>query len=661
MTVKRLSLGIALGLALLAIIVGFSNNALAANVCTPTGTVSGTYAQNGAGDLCFQTSDLCSYVNSWNLDTLEVNGTSYTNQYVPSNAIAPLNGVYIIHYVGSYPWSHFEIGGTCSGGGDPTNTPVVATPTLTNTPAAATNTPTPTNTPAAATSTSTNGGTLKIQLATGGTDNSQQSQFHFRVQNAGSSTQSNISVRVYFTLDGSNTASSYVLEKYYDQSGFATVSGPTQLSGSIYYFTVNYGSAALSGNGSWELDTALHLNSWAGTFSATNDWWHTSGSLPSTFTDWPTIPAYISGSLVWGSEPGSSVATNTPAYTPTSGPSPTATITPTSSAGLSNALYIGRFNTSDPVGPKSAWSATTIRANFTGTGISADLYSSGDNWYNVIIDGVVRTPVHLPAGTNGSVTLASGLAAGNHTIEFVRRTEAWVGDVQFRGFTVTGGQLLAPPAPSSKRIEFIGDSITAGYGNEGADQYQSFTTQNENAYLAYGSVAARALDADQFTIAWSGKGVIRNYGGDTTDVLPSIYLRILPYDTTTLWDPSQWIPQVVFINLGTNDFSIGAPDKTAFTTAYVDFVEQIRSQYPNAHIYCALGPMLSDSNLTSARDYITTVVNQFISAGDTKVHFIEFPMQDGSLGYGEDWHPSVAQHAAMAEQLVSRLKTDLGW
>lgn len=117
----------------------------------------------------------------------------------------------------------------------------------------------------------------------------------------------------------------------------------------------------------------------------------------------------------------------------------------------------------------------------------------------------------------------------------------------------------------------------------------------------------------------------------------------------------------VVINLGTNDFSIGVPDKTTFTTAYTNFVKQIRSQYSGAHIYCALGPMLSGDNLTNARDFITTVVNQFQSAGDSKVHFIEFPMQDGTLGYGEDWHPSVATHAQMASQLVQKIKADLGW
>ncbi len=107
--------------------------------------------------------------------------------------------------------------------------PLIQTVTFTNTPASSTNAPVST-------------GTLKVQLVTGGTDNNQQSAFHYRIQNTGSSAQSNISVRIYFTTDGSQAASSYMLEKYYDQSGAATVSGPMLASGSTYYFTVNYGA-----------------------------------------------------------------------------------------------------------------------------------------------------------------------------------------------------------------------------------------------------------------------------------------------------------------------------------------------------------------------------------------------------------------------------------
>jgi lysophospholipase L1-like esterase len=525
MKMKAFSLAVVVLIVVLTAVIGVATNASAATICTPATAISVPFAKDGAGDFCWQTTTLCSFINSWNLTTLEINGTSYTNMYVAGSAIAPLNGAYIIHYNSPVAWGHFEIGAPCSSG--PTNTPTSgASPTRTPTPTAGitnTSTRTPTASPTCPCLTNT----------------------------------------------------------------------PTRT---------------------------------------------TTAGMTNTPTLTPT-------------------RTNTLSITFT----PTRTLTPTQVSGTPGVLYVGRFNTSDPAGPRSAWSATTIKANFSGTGISANLVSVGDNWYNVVIDGLVKTPVHAPAGTNGLVTLATGLASGNHTIEFVRRTEAYLGDVQFKGFTVTGGQLLAAPTPSVRRIEFIGDSISAGYGNEGIDQYHSFTPQNENAYLAYGPVTARALGADQFVIAWSGKGVIRNYSGDTTDLMPSLYPRILPYDTTTLWNPSQWVPQVVVINLGTNDFGSGVPDKTAFTTGYSNFVSQIRSQYPNAHIYCALGPLLYDPNLTTARDYITTVVNQRTAAGDTKLHFIEFPQQTGALGYGEDWHPSVAQHAAMAQQLINQIKADLGW
>ena len=146
-------------------------------------------------------------------------------------------------------------------------------------------------------------GALKMQLVTGGTDNNQQSAFHYLVKNTGSSAQSNISVRIYFTMDGSQTADSYVLEKYYDQSGAATVSGPTLASGSTYYFTVNYGTTSLPAGAGWEYHTALRLNNWSENYSGTNDWWHATGALPASYIDWTNLPAYVNGSRVWGTEP----------------------------------------------------------------------------------------------------------------------------------------------------------------------------------------------------------------------------------------------------------------------------------------------------------------------------------------------------------------------
>ncbi|MBN2736541.1 MAG: hypothetical protein JXR70_06130 [Spirochaetales bacterium] len=343
-------------------------------------------------------------------------------------------------------------------------------------------------------------------------------------------------------------------------------------------------------------------------------------------------------------------------------PTPTVTQTPTPVVNPgADYLLVGRFT--NETAPRFAWSASTIKANFSGTEVSVKLASTGDNYIEVIVDGQVKAPVNVPSGSSGSsaILLASGLSNGNHSIEIVKRTEAHVGDMQFFGFEYGSGRALAAPAPSSRRIEFIGDSITCGYGNEGNDRNQPFTTRKENAYMAYGALTGRLVNADAVTVCWSGKGVIRNYGGDTNNVMPQVYDQILAYNTSLLWDYSKWIPQVVVINLGTNDYSVGNPDRAQFTTAYRNLVTKVRGHYPSAYIYVALGPLQYGDGLISARDYLSSIVTGFNNSGDSKIRFIEFPQQDGSLGYGEDWHPTVATHQQMAGILAAKIRSDLGW
>jgi hypothetical protein len=154
MNLRRLFIGITILLVIMATWIGI-RSVRAATICSPATAISVPFSKDGAGDFCYVATSLCGYINSWNMTTVEVNGTAYTNLYVAGNSIAPVNGTYTIHYVGPYAWSHFEIGGTCSGG-SATNTPVPAT--RTNTPSGPTNTPVPatrTNTPGAITSTPT--------------------------------------------------------------------------------------------------------------------------------------------------------------------------------------------------------------------------------------------------------------------------------------------------------------------------------------------------------------------------------------------------------------------------------------------------------------------------------------------------------------------------
>jgi hypothetical protein len=62
-----------------------------------------------------------------------------------------------------------------------------------------------------------------------------------------------------------------------------------------------------------------------------------------------------------------------------------------------------------------------------------------------------------------------------------------------------------------------------------------------------------------------------------------------------------------------------------------------------------------------AQGYLAPVLDGARAAGDARISSLEFPIQDGSLGYGCDWHPSRATNRAMADRLVAELRGRLGW
>jgi len=319
--------------------------------------------------------------------------------------------------------------------------------------------------------------------------------------------------------------------------------------------------------------------------------------------------------------------------------------------------FVGRVDDSDPNQARFAWSGTGVVARFDGTQVSAKL--GGSQHYTVVIDGTVIKPKLV--ATNGSNELATGLAPGEHTVELYRRTEATLGVATFMGFDFGGGTLLAPPLPR-RRIEVIGDSIACGYGNEGADMNCSFSADTANHYLAFAALTARALEAELSTVAWSGKGVVCNYGAapaSSEDPLPLYYDRTLPHDATSKWNFERFSPDAVVVNLGTNDFSpSSAPSQPAFETAYAALLQRIRAAYPRAYVLCTNGPMLSGSALSTLTRYVENVIDVL---ADPKISSFDITPQDGSDGYGCDWHPSLARHQKVAATVTAAIKAKLPW
>ncbi|CAK4805871.1 unnamed protein product [Aphanomyces euteiches] len=114
-------------------------------------------------------------------------------------------------------------------------------------------------------------------------------------------------------------------------------------------------------------------------------------------------------------------------------------------------------------------------------------------------------------------------------------------------------------------MEFIGDSETCGYGNEGAGSSSNgivgMKGRFENVYNCYACITARMFNAEAHILAWSGKGVKSNFA----DWGPNM---------SSLWKNT--IPEVVVVNLGTQDLFPPASSKDEIVEAYTALLKDIR-------------------------------------------------------------------------------------
>ena len=347
--------------------------------------------------------------------------------------------------------------------------------------------------------------------------------------------------------------------------------------------------------------------------------------------------------------------------TPDTSPAPDGA-TDTTDSGAAAVRLEGRFDFTDATRPSFGWSGSAMIARFQGTGATLRIDGS-PNQFAVVVDGTVSSQVLKVVSGTTQYSLATGLPSGVHDVVVWKRTEGNQGENRFLGLDVVGGQLQAPAAAPDRRIEIYGDSITAGYGMDGAGPNCAFTPDTEDHYLTYAAISARDLNADLHAIAWSGIGMYRNYGvtGASSDAMPYVYARTLPSQSGSVWNFDTWQPHAVVINLGTNDASTSGDPGAAYETAYLSFVRSLRQKYPNTFFVLTIGPMLDGSNLTAIKGHLQNVIQTRSSEGDTKMSFLEFPVQVAADGYGCDWHPSPATNAKMATLLTAELKARLAW
>jgi lysophospholipase L1-like esterase len=321
--------------------------------------------------------------------------------------------------------------------------------------------------------------------------------------------------------------------------------------------------------------------------------------------------------------------------------------------------YNGRINWQGPDAPYAAFPGSELVVHFNGTALGARLSTTRADRIQVVVDDLPTTVLKL---TNDPVlyVVAHDLRRGEHTVILFKRTEGGRGNTRFHGLQLPADGYLLPPQPALRNLEFIGDSITCGYGDMAAGKEVPVSPDNSNQFLSYAAVAARMLNAEQVSVSVSGIRLTERPGIDS---MPTVYRRTDQHRKEPQWDFSRGpMPDIVVINLGTNDFRLNDVTESEWKKSYAEFLDFVREKRPQAHIFLADGPMMEPGEkLDNLRRWNEQIVELRHAAGDLKVHVLHFDVQKATDGYGSDWHPSVKTHEIMAEKLAAAVRALVNW
>lgn len=363
-------------------------------------------------------------------------------------------------------------------------------------------------------------------------------------------------------------------------------------------------------------------------------------------------------------------------------------------------VYSGRIDFTKPEAPRFSAPAVSVRARFQGTSAAVmfkDQFRYGKrNYYDAVIDddkvaadgSSLAFSIKITPSDATRYEVIAGLPAGEHSITFVKRSEANIGYADFLGFEFDG-PILEPSSTRTRKIEIIGDSISCGVGDDlplhkGQNPDETYCKEDDwgvpyhDAYLTFGAVAARAVDAEYHVTAVSGIGLTRDYSSNPsydTRPMPEVYDKLYLEQTDSPdWDTSNYVPDAVVIALGTNDFSPGDNSEDMpreqmtvekFVPPYEAFLDELMGYYPDAEFFLLSSPMLSDSwpdpsfmYKSSLEESIAQIEADYADKGG-KVHALNVL---DTPGKGCGTHPSASEHQQIADQnLIPALREVMGW
>ncbi|MBO7412581.1 MAG: hypothetical protein J6U20_02810 [Fibrobacter sp.] len=312
-----------------------------------------------------------------------------------------------------------------------------------------------------------------------------------------------------------------------------------------------------------------------------------------------------------------------------------------------------------------SWSASAVTVGFVGTALEAKMRADGLVYLDVFVDGIGDSSylIKLDHGDEPStLPVVSGLPDGMHVVTLYKRSESNFGDWYFYGMRVLGqAQKKYLPAAPKRKIEFVGNSITCGADVLIPEHGMETDVVYESAYYSYAGQTAKSLNAEYHSICSSGRGIYLNCDGSKTLRLPAVYDKLGTGDKLNgKWDHGKWHPDVVVMNLGTNDFASGKNDSAHFVKAAIDFVQHIRSCHPKAKIVILDGPMLVGDYKVKCRRFLDVVKKTLESRGEKGLYRLSLEPK-GTAEHGVYFHPNKEEATADAETLSAWMRSKFGW
>lgn len=305
-----------------------------------------------------------------------------------------------------------------------------------------------------------------------------------------------------------------------------------------------------------------------------------------------------------------------------------------------------------------SWPGIYFEGRFQGEAIGLK-FSDDSSHFNIEIDGLHHQVLSRPGDRTVWV---QGLSPGTHLIRVQRRNESHHPSGRFRGFELRPGERLLPaPAARQRQMVFFGDSLTLGYGNTSGrrDCGDAELSASTDSAQSFASLTARHLEADLELNAYSGLGLVRNYG----DALPGTDYRTYAHRTLTqdpqsVWvKPAHWNPGIVVLTLGGPDFAgLDASERwtaqtlpPVFKQAYLDFLKRLRGQYGSEALFVLGIPEDGSQRLAAV---VQELIAEQRQAGLARIDAFRIDM-NSLEALGCHWHASVRDHQAIARQLLA--------